>query len=200
VGAVGEGSLSSSGLEDYLDDLNIQHIMLNIDLESQQLAGTMVDKQLVREWREYLNHKLPTSLLVPGVAPQYADGPLGWRQWFEDNTGSAIAMRVRTDGLTREGKEYQGKLREFHERFVAAGGKPSRKAPRKPSVAELPGPIAPVLTARDVREAAKQAGELAADVAKGAAEGAGITPGKIIAAVAAAAAIAAAVLLGGRSR
>ena len=159
---VGAEAVSSDDLGKYLDDLHVQHLMLNVSVEKQHESDELGKggAQFVKEWREYLNYKLPTSILVPGVAPQYADGPLGWRQWYEDNTSSPVAMTVWTDRLRREGKEYQSALREFHKRFEKLGGATKRPAPSQPTVEEMPGPIAPVPTQKDVEEAAETAAEI----------------------------------------
>lgn len=199
-------AISSSDLRKYLDDLNLQHALLSTAIETQHFGGTLDKskaKQFVKVWREYLNHKLPTSILFYGVAPVYSDGPLGWRQWYDDNTGSFMAMKTKPSRIREWGKEYQSKLREFHQRFEAIGGVTSREAPEQPSIEEMPGPIAPVPTQEDVEEAAEAVGEAVTTVVlapvKGAREAAekaiGFPPEFVGIGLAVAAAIAAVVAL-----
>lgn len=137
-------SLSAAELRTYLDTLFGLTEALNLDvLREMDLEGDAADFDRAG-WNEYLDAALPTSLLVPGVAPVYKDGPIGWRQYHRQNRGSAAAMNFRTDGVTREAKEYQSALAGWYERLIAAGGQPSNPTPEKPGVEEMPGPIAPV--------------------------------------------------------
>jgi hypothetical protein len=194
---------SSSDAASFLSNLNTEIEELARDVKKQ---GAPADWPAVK-WREFLDYKLPTSWVTPGVAPQYKDGPLGWRQYFKLNMDSSTALAVFSDRLIREGKEYQSKLHHFHRIFDLSGKKPTLPTPEKPTVQEMPGPIDPVeisdVAADVVTAAASVPGAIAAPLAEAvteeAAKGLGVSAKELkigaVAAIASVAALAAAILL-----
>lgn len=136
-------SYTSEEAAELLEEVQAAVTITNMDVLAQVHGGDRPARDFdVEAWNRFLELELPTSVLVPGVAPQYGpDGPMGWRDFYRLNKESPVALSVRSDGIAREANEYLSAVGGFREAFIQAGGTPSGSAPRKPTVEEMPQAI-----------------------------------------------------------
>ena len=132
VGAKPAAGPDMSNPKPYLDFVNVQVEELAKDLRAQR--NDLPSSWPEDRWRTFLTKQLPTSFLVPGVAPEYLDGPIGWRDFYRLNRGSTVALAARPEAIIRHTGEYEQKLAMFHKRLRKAGGRATRKAPERPGV------------------------------------------------------------------